>query len=74
MHDPWVSPAQARHEYGIAPVAEPAAGSYDAVILAVAHREFIALGAQGVRALCKPDAIVFDVKRALPRECVDGCL
>ena len=74
VHDPWVSPAQAQHEYGIAPVAEPAPGSYDAVILAVAHREFVALGAQGVRALCKPDAVVFDVKRALPRECVDGCL
>ena len=74
VHDPWVSPAQAKHEYGIAPVAEPAPGSYDAVILAVAHREFIALGAQGVRALCKPDAVVFDVKRALPRECVDGSL
>lgn len=74
VHDPWVSPAQARHEYGISPVAEPAAGSYDAVVLAVAHREFVALGADGVRALCKPDAIVFDVKRALPRDRVDGCL
>ncbi|MDH5833907.1 nucleotide sugar dehydrogenase [Luteimonas kalidii] len=74
VHDPWVSPAQARHEYGIDPVAEPAAGSYDAVVLAVAHREFVALGADGVRALCKPEAIVFDVKRALPRERVDGCL
>ena len=74
VHDPWVSPAQALHEYGISPVAEPAAGSYDAVVLAVAHREFVALGAEGVRALCKPDAIVFDVKRALPRDRVDGCL
>ena len=74
VHDPWVSPSQASHEYGIAPVAEPVAGSYDAVILAVAHREFIDLGVDGVRGLGKPDAVLFDVKRALPRERVDGCL
>ena len=32
-------------EYGITPVQRPAAGSYDAAILAVAHREFAAMGA-----------------------------
>ena len=74
VHDPWVSPAQAQHEYGISPVAEPAQGQYDAVVLAVSHRQFVALGADGVRAFGKPDAVVFDVKRALPREAVDGCL
>ena len=74
VHDPWVSPAQARHEYGISPVAEPAPGSYDAVILAVAHREFVAMGAEGVRALCRRGAVVFDVKRVLPRGCADDCL
>jgi len=74
VHDPWVSPAQASHEYRISPVAEPQAGHYDAVILAVSHREFIALGADGVRAFGKPDAVLFDVKRALPRDRVDGCL
>ncbi|WP_273544217.1 nucleotide sugar dehydrogenase [Luteimonas saliphila] len=74
VHDPWVSAPQAQHEYGIAMVAEPQAGHYDAVILAVAHREFAALGADGVRAFGKPDAVLFDVKRALPRDRVDGCL
>jgi UDP-N-acetyl-D-galactosamine dehydrogenase len=74
VHDPWVSPAQASHEYGITPVAEPRPGHYDAVILAVAHREFVALGADGVRAFGKPGSVVFDVKRALPRDAVDGCL
>jgi UDP-N-acetyl-D-glucosamine/UDP-N-acetyl-D-galactosamine dehydrogenase len=74
VHDPWVAPAHARHEYGIDPVAAPADGAYDAIILAVAHREFVALGADGVRALGKPGAVLFDVKRALPRAAVDGCL
>jgi UDP-N-acetyl-D-glucosamine/UDP-N-acetyl-D-galactosamine dehydrogenase len=74
VHDPWIAPAHARHEYGIDPVAAPADGAYDAIILAVAHREFVALGADGVRALGKPGAVLFDVKRALPRAAVDGCL
>ncbi len=74
VHDPWVSPTQARHEYGIELTAEPVPGGYDAVILAVAHREFIAMGAAGVRALGAPGAVLFDVKQALPRESVDDCL
>jgi UDP-N-acetyl-D-galactosamine dehydrogenase len=74
VHDPWVAPAHAQAEYGLELVAEPAAGIYDAVILAVAHDRFVALGADGVRAFAKPEAVVFDVKRALPRAHVDGCL
>ncbi len=74
IHDPWVSAKEAKHEYGLDLVAEPEAGKYDAVILAVSHREFIAIGADGIRALGKPGAVVFDVKRVLPRDCVDDCL
>jgi UDP-N-acetyl-D-glucosamine/UDP-N-acetyl-D-galactosamine dehydrogenase len=74
IHDPWVSAKEAKDEYGIDLVAEPEAGKYDAVILAVSHREFIAIGADGIRALGKPGAVVFDVKRVLPRDCVDDCL
>ena len=74
VHDPWVSAPMAQAEYGIALVAEPALGRYDAVILAVAHRQFIQLGAEGIRALGVDCAVLFDVKRALPRTCVDGCL
>ncbi len=74
VHDPWVSTAMAHEEYGIDLVDEPERGHYDAVILAVAHREFIARGADGIRALGAPGAVLFDVKRALPRASVDGCL
>ncbi|WP_334178700.1 Vi polysaccharide biosynthesis UDP-N-acetylglucosamine C-6 dehydrogenase TviB [Pseudoxanthomonas sp.] len=74
VHDPWVDADEARHEYGLDLVAEPLAGHYDAVILAVAHREFTERGAAGVRALGKPGAVVFDVKRTLPRDAVDDCL
>ena len=74
VHDPWVNADEARHEYGLDLVAEPQPGRYDAIILAVAHREFTERGADGVRALGKPGAVLFDVKRALPRHAVDDCL
>jgi UDP-N-acetyl-D-glucosamine/UDP-N-acetyl-D-galactosamine dehydrogenase len=74
IHDPWVSADEAHEEYGVELVEKPAAGAYDAIILAVSHREFIALGAEGMRAFGKPGAVLFDVKRALPRDSVDDCL
>ena len=74
VHDPWVSADEAKHEYGLDLVAEPQAGQYDAVILAVAHRQFSERGADGIRGFGKPGAVVFDVKRTLPRHAVDDCL
>ena len=74
VHDPWVDAAEARAEYGLDLVAEPARGHYDAVILAVSHRQFVALGADGVRAFGKPGAVLFDVKQALPRHAADDRL
>ncbi|MEW9624679.1 Vi polysaccharide biosynthesis UDP-N-acetylglucosamine C-6 dehydrogenase TviB [Rhodanobacter geophilus] len=74
VHDPWVNAAEAEHEYGLVPLAEPARGAYDAVIVAVGHRQFVALGAEGVRAYGKPESVVYDVKYVLPRDAVDGRL
>jgi UDP-N-acetyl-D-galactosamine dehydrogenase len=74
VHDPWVDAAECAHEYGLQPIGEPARGAYDAVIVAVGHREFAALGAQGIRAFGKPASVVYDVKYVLPREAVDGRL
>ena len=74
IHDPWVEPAEARHEYGIDPIEAPEAGAYDAVILAVGHREFAAMGAEGLRALLKPEGVLYDIKHLLPAEASDGRL
>jgi UDP-N-acetyl-D-galactosamine dehydrogenase len=74
VHDPWVDAAEARRQYGLELVTELVPGRYDAVILAVAHRQFIELGGERIRALGKPGCIVFDVKQALPREFVDDRL
>ncbi len=74
VYDPWADAAEARHEYGLDLVDAPASGQYDAIILAVAHRQFIEMGAARVRALGKPGCVVFDVKQVLPREAVDDRL
>ncbi|CDM25726.1 Vi polysaccharide biosynthesis UDP-N-acetylglucosamine C-6 dehydrogenase TviB [Castellaniella defragrans] len=65
VYDPWVDPAEARHEYGITPVAQPAAGAYDGIILAVAHHQFAAMGAAALRALGKPEHVLYDLKYVL---------
>lgn len=62
VYDPWVDSAEAQHEYGIIPVSEPEAGSYDAIILAVSHQQFKAMGADAIRALGKSNHILYDLK------------
>ena len=74
IHDPWADPEEARHEYGLQLVSQPERGAYDAVILAVAHEQFCDMGIEGIRALCRPNAILYDVKSILPAEAVDGRL
>ena len=74
VHDPCVDAAEARHEYGLDLATAPAPGAYDAVVLAVAHDEFLSDGSAALRALCKSGGVLFDVKAALPRELVDDRL
>jgi UDP-N-acetyl-D-galactosamine dehydrogenase len=69
--DPWIAAADARHEYGIDLIEAPQAGAYDAIVLAVAHRQFAEMGAAEIRLLGKPAAVLFDVKAMLPKEEAD---
>jgi UDP-N-acetyl-D-glucosamine/UDP-N-acetyl-D-galactosamine dehydrogenase len=74
VYDPWVDADEARHEYDLNLLPEVASGKYDAIILAVAHRQFVALGAQGMRAYGKPGCILFDVKQVLAKDDCDDRL
>jgi len=74
VYDPWVDSDEAQHEYGITPVSELKENHYDAIILAVAHNEFMQIGAEGIKKLGKPSHVLFDVKNILPKELVDARL
>ncbi len=74
VYDPWVNPADAQREYGIDILDKPDTGTYDAIILAVAHKEFADMGDEAIRAFGKDNCVVYDVKYVLSKEYVDGRL
>jgi len=74
VYDPWIDPAECRHEYGIRPIRTPKPRSYDAVVLAVAHREFRELGIRKIRAFGKPGHVLYDIKYLFKANQVDGRL
>lgn len=74
VFDPWAAPEDVMREYGresVKDAAEIPEKEYDAVVLAVAHRDFRDFD---VRRCLKEKAVVFDIKGFLPRELVDGRL
>jgi UDP-N-acetyl-D-galactosamine dehydrogenase len=74
VYDPWADAEEAKAEYGVSLIGEPQKAVYDAVILTVAHREFVEQGALALRAYGRPGAVLYDVKSALPQDSVDGRL
>jgi UDP-N-acetyl-D-galactosamine dehydrogenase len=68
VYDTWVDPGEAMHEYGVALCAAPEQGAYDAILLAVAHKQFVGEEATiDLDSLLKPNGVIFDVKGSLPR-------
>lgn len=74
IYDPWADAAEAQHEYGLSLINEPALSTYDAIIICVAHDKFRQMGAAGIRALGKPNNVLFDVKHLLAKHDVDARL
>lgn len=70
-YDPWINATEAQYEYGITPVSEPAVGAYDGIVLAVAHKEFAAMGAEKIHALGKPAHVLYDLKYVLTASASD---
>ena len=71
VYDPWADPEQAAHEYGISLVSTPEVGVYDAILIAVAHDQFIAMGEKAIRALGKSAHVLYDLKYILPANASD---
>jgi len=74
VYDPWADGDEAEHEYGLRPVRKLKAGTYDAVVMGVAHKEFRAMGIQKVRALAKKTHVLYDIKYVFRADEVDGRL
>jgi UDP-N-acetyl-D-glucosamine/UDP-N-acetyl-D-galactosamine dehydrogenase len=74
VYDPWASAAECAHEYQLRPVRSLKARHYDVAVMAVAHQAFRELGARGVRALCRRNSVVYDIKHVFPASEVDGRL
>jgi len=73
VYDPWASKAEVKHEYDFELLcSEPELGtSYDAIILAVSHQEFLQLN---INALKSDIGVMFDVKSLFPKDFVDATL
>src|SRR5262245_15399824 len=73
--DPQINVAEAREELKLLiHDTAPPSGVYDAVILAVAHRDFAGLGAEKIRSFGRPGAVFFDVKGVFAKDESDGRL
>jgi UDP-N-acetyl-D-galactosamine dehydrogenase len=72
VHDPWANPEEVKHEYNVDTLKNiNDNGKYDAIVLAVAHNEFINAD---WKALLKDNGVIYDVKGCLSRESVHSRL
>lgn len=71
IYDPWANVDAVKREYGIDVMNKLPEGRFDAVILAVAHHEFLTLNIQSLLAL---NHVIYDVKGCLESKLVDGRL
>jgi UDP-N-acetyl-D-galactosamine dehydrogenase len=69
--DPQADVNEVFHEYNLNLVSNITDTPYDAVILAVSHKEFLPINYQTILA---PNGVLYDVKSILPKDQVDGRL
>lgn len=70
IFDPWANPIEVQHEYGITMTNKIPKSAFDAVVLGVAHSEFIEMDIASLRKEC---SVLYDVKGILTED-VDGRL
>jgi len=74
VYDPWVDKDEALNVYGIKPIYKPMQDKYDAILLAVAHKEFKELPIEKIRGFGKENFVLYDIKYLLNPSEVDGRL
>ncbi|WP_290835632.1 nucleotide sugar dehydrogenase [Flavobacterium sp.] len=70
IYDPLANPEEVKHEYGLETITELPNEKYDAIVLGVAHKEFLDLDLEQFK---KPESVIYDVKGVLKCE-IDGKL
>lgn len=70
IYDPWANPDEVAHEYGLTTTNVAPTDTFDAIVLGVAHREFLSLDLEQFR---NPASIIYDVKGVL-KGAIDGKL
>ena len=74
IHDPWVDKVEAKNEYGIDVIDGFEMEKYDAIILAVAHKQFSEMAIEQIRKYAKKEHVLYDIKYLFPMGSVDGRL
>lgn len=74
VYDPWVDGEEANSEYGIVPISTPQESHYSAIVVAVAHKEFVEMGVEQIRTFGKSNHILYDIKYLFDPAEVDGRL
>jgi UDP-N-acetyl-D-galactosamine dehydrogenase len=68
LYDPWASSKEIQSLYGIMPITNLVANSYDGIVLAVAHNQFKDMGSQFISTLGKKPHILYDLKYLFSKE------
>jgi UDP-N-acetyl-D-galactosamine dehydrogenase len=71
VYDPWVSVAEAQHEYGITPTLNLEKGAYDGIILAVAHHQFKTMSVDVIRSFGTANHVLYDLKYIFAADATD---
>lgn len=71
VYDPWADPEEVKKEYGLEILTKLNSGKYKAIVIAVAHNEFLELDFNTIR---ENDSVVFDTKSCIDRSLSDGRL
>jgi UDP-N-acetyl-D-glucosamine/UDP-N-acetyl-D-galactosamine dehydrogenase len=74
VYDPWIDVGGAEREYGLRPIRKPKPAAYDAIVLAVGHSEFKAMGVRKIRQWAKKVHVLYDVKYLFDIDQTDGRL
>jgi UDP-N-acetyl-D-galactosamine dehydrogenase len=74
VYDPWADPEEAQRYYGVTMTETLADNSYDAVVLAVAHQDFVRFDREELERITRPRSVIYDVKNVLAKGLADGSL